>query len=185
MLAGPRFAFYRRILAGFLSAGFKDHPIEPLAAPVDTEIDHVAHDELWPDLPLPGVHIASSFIPSDHAERRRLKIRVQMRLRGLLVDLAPTDSPPIPAEEKAFLEAVYPREFDKAGAPRPVLPPELRDCDDVLAQLVVRGPFGSLLRRPTRAASPVHASMASPPASLQTAEPKYRRCRNHCCRRKP
>ncbi len=149
MLAGPRFAFYRRILAGFLSAGFKDHPIEPLAAPVDTEIDHVAHDELWPDLPLPGVHIASSFIPSDHAERRRLKIRVQMRLRGLLVDLAPTDSPPIPAEEKAFLEVVYPREFDKAGAPRPVLPPELRDCDDVLAQLVVRGPFGSFLRRPT------------------------------------
>jgi|tagenome__1003787_1003787.scaffolds.fasta_scaffold20966031_2 hypothetical protein len=149
MLAGPRFALYRRILAGFLSAGFKDHPIEPLAAPVDTEIDHVAHDELWPDLPLPGVHIASSFIPSDQAERRRLKIRVQMRLRGLLVDLAPTDSPPIPAEEKAFLEVVYPREFDKAGAPRPVLPPEVRDCDDVLAQLVVRGPFGSFLRRPT------------------------------------
>src|SRR4051795_749947 len=54
MLAGPRFALYRRILAGFLSAGFKDHPIEPLAAPVDTEIDHVAHDELWPDPPLPA-----------------------------------------------------------------------------------------------------------------------------------
>ena len=48
MFAGPRFTVYRRILAGFLSAGFKDHPIEPLAAPVDTEIDHVAHDELGP-----------------------------------------------------------------------------------------------------------------------------------------
>src|SRR3954447_10230355 len=119
MLAGPRFALYRRILARFLSAGFKDHPIEPLAAPVDTEIDHVAQDDLWPDLPLPGVHIASSFIPSDHAERRRLKIRVQMRLRGLRVDLARTDRPRIPAEEKASLEVVCPREFDKAGAPRP------------------------------------------------------------------
>ena len=149
MLAGPRFALYRRILAGFLSAGFKDHPIEPLAAPLDAEIDHVAHDKLWPELPLPGVHIASSFIPSDHAERRRLRIRIQMRLRGLLVDLAPKDNPPIPAEERAFLEAVYPREFDKAGAPRPVLPPELRDTDDVLAQLALRGPFGSFLRRPT------------------------------------
>jgi hypothetical protein len=149
MLSRQRFTVYRRILAGFLSAGFKGHPIEPLAAPVDTEIDHVAHDELWPDLPLPGVHIASSFIPSDQAERRRLKIRVQMRLRGLLVDLAPKDSPPVPAEERAFLEVVYPREFDKAGAPRPVLPPELRDCDDVVAQLAVRGPFGSFLRRPT------------------------------------
>lgn len=149
MLAGSRFSLYRRILAGFLSAGFKDHPIEPLAAPVDTEIDHVAHDELWPDLPLPGVHIASTFIPSDHAERRRLKIRVQMKLRGMLVDLAPKDSPPIPGDERTFLEEVYPREFDKAGAPRPVLPPELRDADDVLAQLVVRGPFGSFLRRPT------------------------------------
>jgi len=163
MLAGPRFALYRRILAGFLSAGFKDHPIEPLAAPVDTEIDHVAHDELWPDLPLPGVHIASSFIPSDHAERRRLKIRAQMKLRGLLVDLAPGDSPPIPAEERAFLEAVYPREFDRAGAPRPVLPPELRDCVDVLAQLVVRGPFGSFLRRPT----------ADEVASGEAAEDEY------------
>src|SRR5262245_56114529 len=131
MLAGPRFALYRRVLAGFLSAGFKDHPIEPLAAPMDTEIDYVAHDELWPDLPLPGVHIASSFIPSDHAERRRLKIRVQMRLRGLLVDLAPKDTPPIPGDERAFLEAVYPSEFDKAGAPRPVLPPELCDTSDV------------------------------------------------------
>jgi hypothetical protein len=149
MLAGPRFAVYRRILAGFLSAGFKDHPIEPLAAPVDTEIDFVAHDELWPDLPLPGVHIAASFIPSDHAERRRLKIRAQMKLRGLLVDLAPQDSPPIPADEQAFLEAVYPPQFDKAGAPRPVLPSELRGTSDVLAQLAVRGLFASALRRAT------------------------------------
>ena len=105
-------------LAGFLSRGFQDHPIEPLAQPVDTEIDHVAHDELWPDLPLPGVRVAATFIPSDHAERRRLKIRLQMRLRGLLVDLAPKDTPPVPADEQAFLEAVYPpRSTGPAFAP--------------------------------------------------------------------
>ena len=153
MLTGPRFALYRRILAGALSRGFRDYPIEPLAQPVDTEIDHVAHDDLWPDLPLPGVRVAASFIPSDHAERRRTKIRVQMWLRGLLVKFAPKDTPPVPADERGFLDAVYPAAFDKAGVRRPVLPPELRDGPDgpadVLAELVVRGPFGSYLRRPT------------------------------------
>ena len=153
MLTGPRFALYRRILAGALSRGFKDFPIEPLAQPVDTEIEHVAHDDLWPDLSLPGVRVAASFIPSDHAERRRTKIRLQMWLRGLLVGLAPKDTPPVPDDERAFLEAVYPTAFDKAGVRRPVLPPELRGRagvpTDVLAELVVRGPFGSFLRRPT------------------------------------
>ncbi len=145
-----RFGLYRKILTGFLSAGFKDHPIEPLAQPVDTKIDHVSHDELWPELPLPGVRVAATFIPSDHAERRRLKIRVQMRLRGMLVDLAPKDTPPIPTDERAFLDAVYPREFDKAGVRRPALPPELNGPDaDVIAEIAVRGPFGSLLRRAT------------------------------------
>ena len=142
-----------RILAGFLSRGFKDYPIEPVAQPVDTEIDHVAHDDLWPDLPLPGVRVAASFIPSDHAEKRRTKIRLQMWLRGLLVDLAPKDTAPVPSDEHAFLEAVYPTAFDRAGVRRPALPPELRDGPDgpadVLAELVVRGPFGSFLRRPT------------------------------------
>lgn len=150
MLTRQRFGLYRKILAGFLSAGFKDHPIEPLAQPVDTKIDYVSHDELWPDLPLPGVRVAATFIPSDHAERRRLKIRVQMRLRSLMVGLAPKDTPPIPAEEQAFIDAVYPREFDKAGVRRPVLPPELHGPDaDVIAEIAVRGPFGSFLRRAT------------------------------------
>ena len=150
MLTRQRFRIYRKIVAGFLSRGFQDYPIEPLAEPVDAKIDHVPHDELWPDLPLPGVRVAAAFIPSDHASRRRLKIRVQMRLRGLLVDLAPKDTPPIPAEERAFLEAVYPREFDKAEVRRPVLPPELQGPDaDVIAEVAVRGPFGSFLRRAT------------------------------------
>ena len=109
------------------SRGFRDYPIEPVAQPVDTEIDHVAHDDLWPDLPLPGVRVAASFIPSDHAERRRTKIRLQMWLRGLLVDLAPKDTAPVPSDEHAFLEAVYPTAFDRAGVRRPALPPELRD----------------------------------------------------------
>jgi hypothetical protein len=161
MLTGPRFALYRRTMAGFLSAGFKKHPIEPLAQPVDTHIDHVAHDELWPDLPLPGVRVASTFIPSDHAERRRLKIRVQMRLRGLLVDLAPTDTPPVPAEELAYLDEIYPREFDRAGVRRPSLPAELRGPDaDVIAELAVRGPFGSFLRQAS--ADEVAAGEAAP-----------------------
>ena len=162
-----------------LSRGFKDYPIEPLAQPVDTEIDHVAHDDLWPDLPLPGVRVAASFIPSDHAERRRTKIRLQMWLRGLLVDLAPKDTAPVPDDERAFLEAVYPAAFDKAGVRRPVLPPELRGRPgapaDVLAELVVRGPFGSFLRRPTadesRPERPPRASTSWTSPTTSTTRP--------------
>src|SRR5688500_19014697 len=103
MLTGPRYALNRRLLAVPLSGNFQDYPIEPLAEPVDTEIDHVAHDDLWPDLPLPGVRVAASFIPSDHAERRRTKIRLQMWLRGALVGLAPRNTAPVPDDERAFL----------------------------------------------------------------------------------
>ncbi len=58
---------------------------------------------------------------------------------------------PVPADERAFLDAVYHPAYGKAG-PRRRLPAELAgdpDEVDVLAALVVRGPFGSFLRRAT------------------------------------
>ena len=150
----PRFRFYRKILAGFLSRGFQDHPIEPLAEPVDTEIDHVPHDELWPDLSLPGVRVAATFIPSDHAERRRAEdpaADVAARPAGRPGAEGHAADPGRRAARSSRRSTHA--AFDKAGVRRPVLPPELRGRPgapaDVLAELAVRGPFGSFLRRAT------------------------------------
>jgi hypothetical protein len=152
MLTGQRLALYRLILTRGVSRGFKNHPIVPVAAPEDTRIESVLHDERFPDLPLPGVRIAATFIPTDDARRRGLKIRVQSRLQVLVAALAPKDAPPVPVGETAFLAAVYPRLFDREGVRRPRLPAELSDPDaDVVAELAVRGPFGSFLRRATDA----------------------------------
>ena len=146
MLEGARFSMYRGIVARFLTRGFADHPVEPLAAPVDTTIQHVAHDDLFPALPLPGVRLATSFLPSDHAAERTRRTKVILALRAMLVRLAPDRTPPVPDDEESFLREVYPDGFRKVWDRTPVLPPELRDTDDPVAVLAVRGPFASYLR---------------------------------------
>ncbi len=151
MIEAARFSMYRGIVAKFLSRGFEEHPVEPLALPVDTRIDYVPHDELFPDLPLPGVWLATSFLPSDHAEERARRTRLIGTLRRMLVDLAPDETPPVPTDETTFLEVIYPDAFRKVWDRAPALPAELHDTDDPLAVLAVRGPFASYLRRPTAA----------------------------------
>ena len=114
-------------MSTFLSRGFADHPVEPLAQPVDTRIEHVGHDELFPELSLPGVRLATTFLPSDHAEKRAKRMRLILTLRRLLVVLAPEHTPPVPTDEASFLSAVYPDAFRAAWDGTPALPPELRD----------------------------------------------------------
>jgi hypothetical protein len=150
MFEAVRLSMYRGIVARFMTRGFATHPVTPLAQPVDATIDHVAHDDLFPQLSLPGVRVPTTFLPSDDAPARRRLIRTRTTLRGLLVRLAPASSPPVPDDPKAFLDAVYHPAY-AAAWPAPVLPPELAggpDELDVIAELVVRGPFGSFLRRP-------------------------------------
>ncbi len=146
MIEAARFSMYRGIVTRFLVRGFTDHPVEPLAAPVDATIQHVAHDDLFPGLPLPGVWLASSFLPSDHAAERNRRTRFILAVRAALVRLAPKHTPPAPADEESFLREVYPDRFRRVWDRAPVLPPELRDTDDPLAVLAVRGPFASFLR---------------------------------------
>jgi hypothetical protein len=148
MIEGARFSMYRGIVTKFLTRGFADHPVEPIVAPVDTTIQYVAHDDLFPGLPLPGVWLATSFLPSDHAAERTRRTKVILALRAALVRLAPDRTPPVPADEEIFLREVYPDGFRKVWDRTPVLPPELRDTEDPLAVLAVRGPFASLLRKP-------------------------------------
>lgn len=147
MIAALRFSMYRGIVANFLSTGFRSHRVEPLAPPVDTTIDYVPHDDLFPEMPLPGVLIATSFLPSDHAEQRTRQNSVRIRLRSWLIGLAPEDTPPVPTDEGTFLRTLYPDAFRRVWSRPPALPPELRDTEDPLAVLAVRGPFASHLRR--------------------------------------
>jgi hypothetical protein len=153
MFAGVRFSVYRYVTARFMTKGFATHPVTPLAQPVDTTIEHVAHDDLFPGLPLPGVRVPTTFMPSDDADRRRRLIRTRNLLRAPVIKVAPRHTPPVPADPRAFLDAVYHPLYRRAWR-APALPPELSgdpDQVDVIAALVVRGPFGSFLRRATDA----------------------------------
>lgn len=153
MLEDVRFSLYRGIVARFMTRGFATHPVLPLALPVDATIEHAAHDDLFPRLSLPGVRVPTSFVPSDTADQRRRLIRTRTVLRRLLVRLAPASTPPVPVGEREFLDAVYHPAYRRAWR-APALPPELAgdpDQVDVIAALVVRGPFGSFLRRATAA----------------------------------
>jgi len=150
MLEVLRFSVYQGIVARFMTKGFADHPVIPLAQPVDTTVEHVAHDDLFPHLSLPGVRVPTSFMPSDDAPKRRRLIRTRNVLRRPVLMVAPRRTPPVPTDEAAFLEAVYHPTYRKTWPRAPQLPPELKgdpDQVDVIAALVVRGPFGSFLRR--------------------------------------
>lgn len=147
MIAPLRFSLYQAVVARFMARGFREHPVTPLAQPVDTTIEHVAHDDLFPDLPLPGVRVAASFLPSDDSERRRKLIRTRTTLRGLLVRLPPRRTPPVPTDEAEYLRKLYHPAYRRVWPRAPALPPELHGDPDVIARLAVRGTFASALRR--------------------------------------
>src|SRR5215216_542193 len=123
MLDAQRFSVYQKIVATFMTKGFASHPVIPLAQPLDTTVEHVAHDELFPHLPLPGVRVPTTFMPSDDEGRRKRLIRTRTLLRALLVHLPPSHTPPVPPDEQAFLDAVYHPAYGKAWR-APELPPE-------------------------------------------------------------
>ena len=144
-----RFTLYRQVIANFIMLNFKTHKITPLGAAVDAKIEYVTHDSVFPELSLPGVMVATTFLPTDGAEQRSKKIALQTKLRALLMRLAPKSTPPIPTTEAAFLDAVYPGGFRRAWPKPPALPPELRDNPDPIATLATRGPFAWYLRAAT------------------------------------
>ncbi len=151
MLEGVRFSLYRNIVARFMTRGFATHPVEPLAQPVDTTIDHVGHDELFPELPLPPVRVATSFLPNDDDAKRRRLIWQRTHFLEVLVKLQPRRTPPVPTDEATFVRTLYHPSYRRVWPRAPVLPPELKGDADVIAQLAVRGPYASFLRRATSA----------------------------------
>ena len=143
-----RFWLYRNVVALKEWREFRATEIIPLAAPADGRVQYRPFAEAHPGMPIRGLHEAMTFPKGDHAEPRLRRIRFGRRALDLLTRLAPKQTPPVPRDIDAFLSLVYPLGYRRAWPTAPAVPPELAQPDaDVLAELAVRAPFGSYLRR--------------------------------------
>src|SRR5262245_61340894 len=111
-------------------------------------------------MPIPGIHDAQDFPPSDAPGPRLRRMKLSHILMGMAARIAPRTTPPVPTEEKPFLDVVYPSFFRRAWSSPPRVPRELAAADaDVPAEIAVRGPFASYLRRVT--AADIQAGLAA------------------------
>jgi hypothetical protein len=147
MLASARFWLYRNIIALFMFLAFRSQKVVPLEAPVDGPVQFQPYADAQPGMPVKGLWMATTFPAGDHAEKRLRRIKGQTKLLGLVRRLAPPRTRPVSSNQRRFAAATYPRFFRKAWPAAPTLPPEVSDTDDLLAELAVRGPYASYLRR--------------------------------------
>lgn len=146
MLDGLRFWVYKQILSLLTLVAFRGQKVTPLDTPVDGRVEVVPYSEAFPDLPVPGLFVPTAFPPGDHAGTRERRIAGQDKLLAVLQRVVPRTTPPVPADERAFVKAVYPRWFRKAWPVPPTVAPRLASAPDLLAELATTGPFGSYLR---------------------------------------
>lgn len=155
MLTDLRFSAYRNLVGLLIWLSFRTHRTHALKPPREgTPVRFRPYAQAFPDMPLPGLYDVESFPASDHAGLRLLSIKVQKRALSFLRRIVPAQTPPIPQSPERFLDCVYPYFFRRAWPTPPRVPPELKSQGqgeelDILAQLAVRGPFGSYLRRAT------------------------------------
>jgi hypothetical protein len=142
-----RFWLYRNILAFFTWRAFRWQKVYPLEVPVDGRIEFRPYAELYPDMPVKGLYLPTTFPPSDRAAERLRRIRLESRLIAFVRWVAPRHTPPIPTDQDRFLRVVYPYFFRKAWPSPPTLPEALASTDDPIATLATQGPFASGLRR--------------------------------------
>jgi arachidonate 15-lipoxygenase len=143
-----RFWLYRNVIALKEWHEFRATEIIPLAAPTGGRVEYQPFAEAHPGMPIRGLYEAATFPEGDHAEPRLRRIRRGRRALDLLTILAPRHTPPVPRDIGAFLSIVYPLGYRRAWPTAPAVPPELAQPEaDVLAELAVRAPFGSYLRR--------------------------------------
>ena len=143
-----RFWLYRNVIALKEWHEFRATEIIPLVAPVEGRVEYRAFTEVHPGMPIRGLYEPVTFPAEDRAAPRLRSIRLGRRVLDLLTVLAPRHTPPIPRDIDAFLSVVYPLGYRRAWPTAPAVPPELAQPEaDVLAELAVRAPFGSYLRR--------------------------------------
>jgi hypothetical protein len=147
MFARPRFWLYRNVVAVFTLLAFRSQKVTPIAAPVDGRVQFVPYAEAHPGMPVQGLFMAATFPPGDGVEKRLRRIRAQTKLLAVVKRLAPRRTAPVPTDGDRFVDAVYPRAFRKAWPAAPGVPPHLAATDDLVAELAIRGPYGSYLRR--------------------------------------
>jgi arachidonate 15-lipoxygenase len=147
MLARPRFWLYRNIVALFTLLGFRAQKVIPLVEPVDGPVQFRPYAEVHPRMPVKGLYLATTFPASDQAPSRLERIHEQTKLLAVVKRIAPAQTPPVPRDEATFLAAVYPRLLRKAWPAAPTVPGPLAGADDLVAELAVRGPFASFLRK--------------------------------------
>jgi Lipoxygenase len=142
-----RFWIYRNILAFSTLLAFRLQKVYPLELPVDGKIEFKPYAELYPDMPVKGLYLPTTFPPSDRASKRLRRIRLEGKLIAFTRWVAPRHTRPVPDDEGQFLRTVYPWFFRRAWPTAPTLPAALANTDDLIAELATRGPFASGLRR--------------------------------------
>lgn len=148
MLNRSQFWFYRNLVALLEWRAFTTAQVIPLAPPVDGPVRFRPFSDGHPDLPVHGRHEAVTYPAEDRAEPRLRGIRSGKRVLTLLSWIAPRHTPPVSRDLRGFLAVAYPFGLRRAWPTPPQVPPELASpAADVLAELAIRAPIGSYLRR--------------------------------------
>ena len=148
MLDAARFSLYQTAMSAFTVASFRTQKVMVLEVPRATSVAYRPFAESFPEMPIPGLIDPIEF-PGEESRVKRIGLSVA--LVDAVSRAAPTRTPPVPADHRAFLRSVYPRLMAKAWARPPEVPEGLRalagdPTADLLAELAVDGPFGSYLR---------------------------------------
>ena len=147
MLARLRFWLYRNLVAAFTLLAFRSQKVLPLEAPVAGPVQFKPYAEAHPEMAVKSLVLPTTFPAGDHAAKRRRRIKAQTFLLALVDRIAPRATPPVPRDERRFVAALYPRFFHRAWPAAPSVPAALSGADDLIAELAVRGPYASYLRR--------------------------------------
>jgi hypothetical protein len=147
VVATVRFWIYRQIIDFLERMSFKSQRVLPLEPPGEGTVAFRPYATAFPQFPLPGIYDPETF-PASENPRPRLRAIALSRI-GLWMarGICPARTPPVPDEEAAFLRGVYPLLFRQAWPHLPRTPAGLQAGGDVIAELAVRGPFASYLRR--------------------------------------
>jgi len=141
------FAIYRHAFGFFIYLGAKSQKVHPLQIPVDERIELIPFAHRKPYTRLPLLYDAKNFPAADLPGKRKRRIQMTRPLIGVLGKLKRPGIGPVPADHDEMIDIVYPYFFRKAWPHPPVVPPELAQSDDLLAELAVAGPFGDYVRR--------------------------------------
>jgi Lipoxygenase len=145
-----RFFLYRATIAFFTWLAFRGQRVFPLVPPSAGAVRFRPYAAAFPGMPIGRIYDPEDFPPSDEAAPRLRRMKISRVLFGLADTLAPRTTAPVPQDEAGFLRIVYPFFFRRAWGrpprtPRALLGPRA----DVVAEIAVRGPFASYLRRAT------------------------------------